>query len=251
MSLELIVLGCSGSGPAPGTAASGYLVRSATTSLWVDAGTGTFMELSKYLDPADVDAVAISHLHADHSVDFLGFFHYVAYRTTPAQPIPVFLPPGSVAKFAAYVDAGPDHALFRMFSFEELDEPAVRRVGDLTLRFAPADHSAPTNALRVEHDGRALVYSGDTGPGGGFPALAAGADVMLSEAGLSTLEPDATFSHHLSAGQAGRIAAAGGVGRLILTHLAPTLSPRDVRAAAAAEYSGPIDVATPGMHVAV
>ncbi len=251
MTLQLTVLGCSGSGPAPGAPASGYLIRSSTESIWADAGSGTFHELSRHLDPADLSAVTISHLHADHSVDFLGYFHYVAYRCTLDRPIPVFLPPGGIARFAAYLQAGQEHALHRVFVLEEMEGETSRRVGDVTLRFAPAHHSAPTNAVRFESGGRSLVFSGDTGPGGGFEHLAQGADVALCEAGLGEPPAGGTPQHHLSGADAGRIAERARVGRLILTHLAPTLPPEDIRAAAAEEYSGPIVLAEPGMHVAV
>jgi ribonuclease BN (tRNA processing enzyme) len=251
MSLELTILGCSGSGPAPGNPASGYLVRSASTSVWLDTGPGTFMALGEHIDPAQVDAVTISHLHADHSSDFLGFSHYIAYRNTPPRPIPVFLPPGGVATFAAYLGAGPGHAFFDVFDLEELAGPAERRVGDITLTFAPAEHSVPTNAVRCESGQRTLTFSGDTGPGGGFAALATGSHVVLSEAGLNPPSPGEGPQHHLSGSDAGRIARVAGAGRLILTHLAPTLRAEDIHAAAAAEFPGEILLAEPGMVVAI
>lgn len=251
MSLELVVLGCSGSGPAPDTPASGYLVRSSTTAVWLDAGTGTFMELAKHLDPASVDAVAISHLHADHSVDFLGFFHYIAYRKSAVRRIPVFLPPGAIERFAAYLGAGSDHAFFHVFELEEIGERASRSVGDLELRLAPADHSVPANSIRIDGAGRSLTYSGDTGIGGDVVYLASGADVLLCEAGTAPHMSAGQSPHHLTGSEAGRIAADAGVGRLILTHLAPTLTPQEIRNAASAEFPGPIEVASPGMRVAV
>lgn len=251
MTFELIVLGCSGSGPSPEGPASGYLVRSATTAIWLDAGTGTFMALTRWVDPASLDAVVISHLHADHSADVFGLFHYLAYRLGTVSGLPLLVPEGAVAKLAAFLDAGPDGVFCTTFSPREVGGGDVVEVGDLTLRFAAAEHSVPTNAVRVEHAGRSLVYSGDTGPGGGFAALAGGADVVLCEAGLDEPREAAAFQLHLSGAEAGAIAERAGAGRLILTHLAPTLPGEDVAAAARAEFSGPVLVATPGLQIEI
>lgn len=249
MSLELVVLGCSGSGPAPGEPASGYLVRSATTHIWMDAGTGTFMELARHVDPARLDAVFLSHLHADHCADFLGFVHYVAYRSRLHAPIPVFVPPGGVAKLADFLDAEPDHALWNVVAFDEVADGEPRLVGDVRLRFAAASHSVPALSVHAESGGRSLCYSGDTGSAGGFAELATGADVLLCEAGLNPSNDK--YQYHLSGEDAGRIASAAGVRRLIVTHLAPTLTEQDIRSAAEAEFWGPIEVASPGLVVAV
>ena len=61
----------------------------------------------------------------------------------------------------------------------------------------------PGIATRIEHDGATLVFSGDTGPGGGFAALADGADVVLCEAGLSGPRESAIYPFHLSPARGG------------------------------------------------
>lgn len=251
MSLELIVLGCNGSGPGPDGPASGYLVRAGDSAVWMDAGTGTFMELTRYVDPADLAGVVLSHLHADHSADFFGFFHYVAYRTRPSRRIPVFLPPGAIDRLGAFLDADADHPFHQVLALEEVGAGDTRTAGALTLSFAPAAHSVPTNAIRVDAEGRSLVFSGDTGPGGGFPALAAGADLMLCEAGLDGERGPGVFPHHLSGVEAGALAAEAGVGRLVVTHVAPTLPQDLVVAQAARAFGGPTLAAVPGLQVTV
>ncbi len=251
MTFELVVLGCSGSGPAPGAPASGYLIRSSSTALWLDAGTGTFMRLADVIDPRDLAGVAISHFHADHSADFFGFFHYVAYRNPPESPIPVFVPPGGIDKAASFLEAGADHALWQVLALEEVGDGAVREIGDLTIRFASTVHSVPTNAVRVEHHGRSLVFSGDTGLGGGFPALAAGADVVLCEAALAGDRSNGAYAHHLSGAEAGAIAQQAGAERLILTHLAPSLPVDEIVRSAATAFAGSTELAYPGLHSAI
>ncbi|MET0831808.1 MAG: MBL fold metallo-hydrolase, partial [Acidimicrobiia bacterium] len=103
MNFTLDVLGSCGSGPSRTAPASGYLVRSDTTAIWVDAGTGTFHQLARRIDPADVAATVISHLHADHCSDLFGWFHYLAYRLQLDHAIPVLLPPGGTERIETFL----------------------------------------------------------------------------------------------------------------------------------------------------
>jgi ribonuclease BN (tRNA processing enzyme) len=102
---------------------------------------------------------------------------------------------------------------------------------------------------RLEAAGRSLVYSGDTGPSSDLEALAAGADVLLCEASMVGMPAEGRYPHHLFAVEAGEVAAAAGVGRLIVTHVPPNLDPRVAVGEAAAAYAGPIEYAVPGMEL--
>ncbi len=109
----------------------------------------------------------------------------------------------------------------------------------------------PTLAVSLAAEGRRLVYSADTGPGGGLPALAAGADLLLCEATLEGGLGGGAWPYHLSAAGAGALAREAGVGRLLLTHLAPMLDPARSIAEAAEAFGGPVEWAAPGMEVEV
>ena len=75
--MELTIVGCSGSVSGPDSTASCYLVRAPyegrTYALVLDLGPGSFGQLYRYLDPAQVDAIGLSHLHPDHCLDLTGF----------------------------------------------------------------------------------------------------------------------------------------------------------------------------------
>lgn len=89
----LTVLGTASPHPGPDRPSSGYLLRGGGAEVWVDAGFGTFAELRRHTDPARIDAVWISHLHADHSADLLAAVYGLAYGgLTPPAPIPVHAP---------------------------------------------------------------------------------------------------------------------------------------------------------------
>jgi ribonuclease BN (tRNA processing enzyme) len=252
MSFTLDVLGSAGSGPTRTSPASGYLVRSDTTAIWVDAGSGTFHQLARRIDPADVAATVISHLHADHCADLFGWFHYLAYRLQLDHAIPVLLPPGGRERIETFLgQSGPTDPLHTVLHLSDVLDGEKVEVGDITVRFAYADHSVPAIAARFEHDGRVLVFSGDTGPGGGFAALADGADVVLCEAGLAGPRETAIYPFHLSPAEAGAIAATAGASTLVLTHLSPGLEPEQAVPAAATTFPGEVIAAEPGLVVEV
>ncbi|MGH7425961.1 MAG: MBL fold metallo-hydrolase, partial [Candidatus Methylomirabilales bacterium] len=105
-------------------------------------------------------------------------------------------------------------------------------------------------AVRAEAGGRALVYSADTGPGEGLVELARGAEVMICEAALQAPKADLA-EVHLTAEQAGEIAARAGVGRLVLAHLSPGLDPEVSAAQARRRFSGEILLAADNLRIQV
>jgi ribonuclease BN (tRNA processing enzyme) len=242
--MQLRVLGSSGTSPVAVNPGSGYLVSAGDTHVLLDAGPGVAMALMAVLAPEHIDAIFLSHRHPDHCSDIFALFHHFAYGPRPpAAPLPVYAPGGLAEAAAGFVDAGPGDLWHDVFEWR----PAVGVVslGAVGLRFGEASHSVPAACVRAEAGGRAVVYSGDSGPGGDLAALAEGADLLLCEA---TYQDDTNddYPFHLSARQAGTIAAAAGVSALLLTHLRPTLDPERSVAEASESFSGDIGVATPG-----
>src|SRR5438067_1592539 len=92
--MRLTVLGKSPSWQDAGGACSGYLVEEAGTSVVVDCGNGVFSKLRRFRDYTRVDAVVISHLHADHFLDLVPFAYALTYAPRQ-QPVPVDRWPGT------------------------------------------------------------------------------------------------------------------------------------------------------------
>jgi ribonuclease BN (tRNA processing enzyme) len=249
--MKLTVLGSSGGCPGKGNAASGYLIEYGSTTVWCDAGSGTFMALMDRVDPAAIDAVVISHAHTDHCADLIAFFGYMAYGPSGEIPVPVYLPPDTIEPLAAFVRADGDHVFHMTFDFNIVNDGDTAEVGDIELRFADTNHPVPTVSVRFEAGGRSLAYSADTGPGGGYPALCVGADVMLCEATLQGERTPLTYEYHLTAAEAGALAHRADVGRLILTHVSPTLRPEESLSEAAITYGTEPELAAPGLEIYV
>ena len=244
--MKLDVLGSAGTYPIADMPTSGYLVSSGDTRILCDAGFGVFAELTRRMDPDVLDAVVLSHRHPDHCADFLALHHALAYGPFNVRGLPVFCAPGVEMRLAEFLGAGEGHVFFEIFDFHEVGETNHVEVGSIDIRFAVSSHSVPTIASRFEADGRSLTYSADTGPGGGFPDLAMGSNVMLSEASLQGERDEHRFVLHLTAAEVGTIARRANVDKLILTHLPPSLDRERSRNEAAADFGGEVAIASPG-----
>lgn len=245
--LRLTVLGSATPFARPGNACSGHLVEGGGVRVWVDAGSGTLAELQRYVALGDVDAVWISHLHADHSADLLTAYYALLYAGLELPlPVTLFGPAGIADRLAGFLTNGPDRSPVEgAFRVEELYDGHVVRVGGLTLRSRAVEHGMPAFALRVEDEaGRSLVYSGDCEPCPSLVELARDCDLLVCEA-------DGAGAGHHSAAQAGRSAADAGAGRLVVTHVGAGVRPEEAVALAAAEFPGEVAHADPGLRIEV
>lgn len=249
--MRLRVLGSNGPYPTPGHPCSGYLVEAGGTRVMLDAGPGTTAALQEAVPDCHLDALVVTHAHPDHCSDVFHLFNLYRFGPFPRSGLPALAPEGVASALAAFVGAGDGHAFHRVFAWQTVGPGNTVTVGSLDLAFASTQHQVPALAVSAAADGRRMVYSADTGPGGGLPALAAGADLLLCEATLPGGTSEANWPYHLTPEQAGAIAREAGVGRLLLTHPGPMLDLAQSAAAAAAAFGGPVDWAAPGMEVVV
>jgi ribonuclease BN (tRNA processing enzyme) len=248
--VKLTVLGCSGSVPGPDSPASGYLLQAEDFTLVLDLGHGAFGALQCYVEPAAVDAIVVSHLHADHCIDLTAYVVALRYGRSgayrldgPKGRIPVIGPAGTRDRVeTAYDPLARKLALQELFGFSK---PADIDLGPFSLSFATVNHPTPTTAVRVTHGDRALVYSADTGESEALVDLARGADALLCEASFG---PDDEYvpNLHLTGRQAGEHAERAGVDRLIVTHVPPWTSRQVQGEQAAAAFTGRLELAHAG-----
>jgi ribonuclease BN (tRNA processing enzyme) len=257
--MKLTVVGCSGSLSGQDSAASSYLVQAPfedrTFSLVLDLGPGAMGQLYQYLDPRDVDAIGLSHLHPDHCLDLCGY--YVASRYSPSAPWPrrpLYGPSGTAARLArAYDVAGPggeraEGGVPIDEAFDFADWRPSQTIGPFLVSTARVDHPVEAYAIRVIEDlagGGVLVFSGDTGPSAALVELAAEADLLLVEAAFLD-HPDNPTGLHMSGRQAAQTGQAAGVGAVVLTHIPPWNDPVEVLTEATPHFAGPVSLAVPG-----
>ena len=238
MSLTITVLGASGTYPAPGTACSGYLLRSPETSVWLDCGSGSLANLQRHVDLVDIDGIVCSHAHPDHWLELPLAVNALRYGLDRFDAgLPLYWTEGTAELF----DVVSGHPPAPTFDAHVIDERSTVRIGDIDFSFSRTDHPVETLAVRADAGGRSIAYSADTGNGWELASLGDGIDVAVIEATLD--EDDAGVVQHLTASEAGGQAARAGVAGLVLTHFAPGSDPDARTAAAASTYDGPIAVA--------
>ncbi|MEU4094005.1 MBL fold metallo-hydrolase [Streptomyces sp. NPDC026673] len=245
--MKLTVVGCSGSFPSAESACSSYLIEADGFRLLLDMGNGALGELQRHCGLYDLDAILLSHLHADHCIDMCAYFvaRYYRHEGGPAHAIPVYGPAGTERRLAsAYGDMPDEKCMSEVFDFRTL-EPGTFRLGPFSITADVVSHPVEAYGFRVEHGGRALTYSGDTGPCDALLTLTEGTDLFLCEASFTHGKEDIP-GLHLNGREAGEYADRAGAGRLLLTHIPPWTDPRINLEHAREVYDGPVEVAKAG-----
>jgi ribonuclease BN (tRNA processing enzyme) len=243
--VQLTVLGCSGTFPGPSTPCSGYLVEHEGYRLVLDLGAGALGSLQRHCDLREVDAVYVTHLHADHCIDLVAYFYARRYHPQGAPPIlPVYGPPGTAHRIGAAFEEPPVDGLHEVFDFRE-PGPGVYQLGPFTVTAGIVEHPIECHGLRVEAGGKVLTYSGDTAASDELVELARDADLFLCEASWPSV-PTPPPGIHLTGREAGQHATRAGAKRLLLTHIMPFHDPQALLAEAKETYEGHIDIVSPG-----
>ena len=246
--MKLTVVGCAGSFPGPDSPSSCYLVEApfegGTYRLVLDLGNGALGALQRHTDLRDVNAVAISHLHADHCFDLAGYYVVSRYHPEGAlSPLPLFAPAGAARFLAVAYGPEPDPGILNHFACHDWVDGETIQMGPFRVTVARMDHPVETYAMRVESGDHVLVYSGDSGPCEALNRLAADADLFLCEA--SFVESGTNPPHlHLTGAEAGEAARAAGVRHLLLTHIPAWTDRAEVESDAKSTWDGPLDLVT-------
>jgi ribonuclease BN (tRNA processing enzyme) len=258
--VELTVLGKSPAWQDAGGACSGYLIVADDARVLVDCGSGVFGKLRSVVDYADVDAVVISHLHADHILDLVPFASGLIYAPRH-QPVPVdgwpgtdhpprprlISPPGAREAFRRLCGASGmrEEHIEKAFVLEEYDPVGAVSVAGLGLRFQPVPHFLPTHAIEVADGAQRLTYSADSSPSDDLCAFARETDLLLIEATLPRPEREGPRGH-LTPGEAGEHGRRAGARRLVLTHMSDELDADWARREAERGFGGPVEIACEG-----
>lgn len=248
-SIELFV---AGAGPAytdrPGATGAAYLLRSAGSSILLDFGQGSFPRLAAEIEPSTLDAVIVSHLHPDHFIDLVPLRHYLRYQLVPSRRVRVVGP----AALAERLDALHSEPGFTAASFDvSAVAGAVETIGAFTVEARRVTHTDSSFAFRISAGaGAGLVYTGDCGHADDLVPLVRAGDTLLAEVsfGVGPVPPGA---QHLDGPAVGRLAAATGVSRVLLTHILMGFDPDETVASVRASFGGDVRFVWPGDRLTV
>lgn len=249
--MEVTVIGSSGTYPRPGGACNCYIVRDGANTIIIDLGPGSLSRLFEAIDPAEIDAFFISHLHPDHFLDIYPYRYYLQFSADGSRlPVRVFAPRGARERIEPLFSDRNREEFERVFAWNELSEGGSVDFGSLSVTANEVPHLPPTFSLTIKNSGgKKIFYSADTGYDERLTELAANADLLLCEASLQAA--DSGKVAHLTGAQAGKVAALSGAGRLLLTHLWPHFDRGEILADAKSAFSGRIDLADEGMIIEV
>jgi ribonuclease BN (tRNA processing enzyme) len=214
--MKLTCLGKYGPYPKAGCACSSYLLECMGKNIVIDLGCGALPRLLNKLDVKDIDAVVLSHLHADHMGDILTLRYAldaVKKLGIRETPLPVYMPAEPSAEAGLIASC-------KMIAPVYINDNTRHGIFGMDVRFALMTHSAPSYAMAFNAEGKKFVYSGDTRYDGNLIPFARDADLLLMEAAFFSSELTES-AMHVSAEEAGLIGKKAGVRRLLLTHIFP------------------------------
>ena len=249
-SLELFV---AGAGPAytdrAGATGAAYLVRHGSSAILLDLGQGSLPRLVGEIDPTDLDAVVISHLHPDHFIDLVALRHFLRYGLDPPRRLRVLAPAGLAGRLDG-LHAEPGFTAQALDCTNLAEGPLM--LGDLRVDARLVTHTAESYAFRVAAPGadHGLVYSGDCGKAADLAPLIHPGDALLCEVSFGP-GPVPDGVNHLDGPAVGELAATAGAGRVLLTHLQMGYSEAATIESVRSRFDGPVELVEPGGRFAI
>ena len=204
------------------------LIESGQLRFLLDCGASSLIALKRArVDPSDIDVVLVTHLHGDH-FGGLPFMVLDGQFSRRSRPLLVAGPPGLGERATQAMEVffpGSSRAPRRFdTTFQELEAGTPTAVGPLRVTGFEVVHpcGAPPYALRIEVDGRTIVYSGDTEWTDRLVSAAAGADLFICEAYFY----EKAVRFHLDYATLMQHRAELDCKRLVVTHMGPEMLAR-------------------------
>ena len=221
--MKLTCFGKYGPYPKGGSATSCYKLSHGGKNVLIELGCGALSKVLKEHTVADIDAIVLSHLHADHMGDMLTLRYALKVAKVNGSitsGIPVYLPDKPKTEAGLLAESP-------LMDTEFISDGMSCKIFDMDVSFALMPHPYPSYAMKFAANGKTFVYSGDVKDNDKLADFAKDADLFLMEAAL--LEKDVhSGSAHLSAVRAGQIGKEANVKRMLITHIFPEYDERDV-----------------------
>lgn len=264
---RLVLLGTAG-GPGGRVDRSGIatLLEAGGQRYLIDAGSGVSHQLAlKGVAERDVPLVFLTHLHDDHYAGLLSLASFA--HSTRGKGMTLIGPSGTARLSAALggvmevnaqirkAESGtmlPVSAFLAAREFHAgpiFQDATVAVTAIANSHYALVDKAAAPDALSLSYrfaiGGKAVVFTGDTGPSPELVTFAKGADILVAEMATEAdraIVPPQVRQHmeveHLSPAQVGDLARQAGVRKLVLSHVGK-VGEQDL-AEVRAHFSGPV-----------
>jgi ribonuclease BN (tRNA processing enzyme) len=248
--MRIAVIGSGTISLSPTRGCAAYLINAGALRILMDCGPGSAHTMARHgFDWWGITHVVLSHWHLDHIGDLPTLiFAYRHARLEPrTAPLTIVGPAGTrdlIARWAAALGDWLHNPGFPIEVIEPALESPLALADDVTLTSRSVPHTPESVAYSLEHGGKRLVYTGDTGEDLSLGEWAQGCDVLLAECALPDSMPVAI---HLTPSQTGALAAVAQPGMLVITHMYPPIEGIDLRAELGARWAGPTVIATDGI----
>ena len=220
--MKLRILGTGTATPSLQRASSSYLLSTTWGTILVDIGPSIVRRLLEYGHTTDdVDMIVLTHFHPDHTVDLATFLFASNYGDiTRKKPLILLGGQGLEGFYKNFVH------LYRWLSPVGYDLilkslPAGEwSLGEVSIKTSKSNHNPESIALRVtegKRGAKSIVFTGDTDFSKELVALAARADLMVSECSF----PERKVQGHLNLADLHRIVKEAKPGQVVLSHLYP------------------------------
>ncbi|NJK80762.1 MAG: MBL fold metallo-hydrolase [Chloroflexaceae bacterium] len=204
--------------------------------LLIDAGGSTYQRLLRAgIDPQTLRGVLLTHNHTDHINGFPALVFSMALGGRTEPPLPVYGIESTLTTARNILEAFEQEGCAVSVDWRPIEAGDELELGaGWKMHTALTAHARPCLASRFQGPaGEALVYSADTSPCEAVTDLAHGAQVLIHEA--TVVEP---IYGHTTPRQAGEVAAAAGVKRLIMVHFSPRWTMPEAQAVAEVRAGG-------------
>jgi ribonuclease BN (tRNA processing enzyme) len=240
--MKLRILGETGPYPGPGGATTGYLLSTEQGNVLIDCGSGVLSELLKHVSIDQIDAMILTHHHADHTCDIPVLKYAIMLNRMQGkrkEPLTIYGNREPAADFNG-LTFGKDviGAL--------LDANSEIELCGMKFTFADTVHAIPCLAVSAEYQGKRFVFSGDSGPSESLEKLATGADFFLCEASWLEKDKGPAEIGHLTSKEVGEMGKRAGVKALCITHIYPDYDRSLLRKEAEDAFGGDVLVAEQG-----